>query len=69
MKVAQSVAEVLKNHVTLQVEGIDRMYRNGYVPHLQCEPGVGQFFRVHRNQPWASSARISPPSPRRFRNW
>jgi len=65
MKIAQSVAEVLKNHVTLEVEGIDRMYLNVYVPQLQCEQGVAQFFRVHRNQPWASSALMSPMS-RRF---
>ena len=25
------------------------------VPQLQCEHGAVQFFRVHRNQPWASS--------------
>ena len=53
MKKAQSVAGILKDHVTLEVEGIDRMYRNVYVPQLQCEHGVVQFFRVHRNQPWA----------------
>jgi hypothetical protein len=62
MKIAQSVASVLKDHVTLEVEGIDRMYLNVYVPQLQCEHGVVQFFRVHRGQPWASSALMSPMS-------
>ena len=62
MKIAQSVAGILKDHVTLEVEGIDRMYLNVYVPQLQCEYGVVQFFRVHRNQPWASSALMSPMS-------
>ena len=62
MKIAQSVADVLTDHVTLEVEGIDRMYLNVYVPQLQCEHGVVQFFRVHRNQPWASSALMSPMS-------
>jgi hypothetical protein len=62
MKIAQSVAEVLTDHVTLEVEGIDRMYLNVYVPQLQCEHGVVQFFRVHRNQPWAWSALMSPMS-------
>jgi len=65
MKLAQSVAEVLAEHVTLEVEGIDRMYLNVYVPQLQCEHGVVQFFREHRKQPWASSALMSPIS-RRF---
>lgn len=65
MKLAQSVAEVLADHVTLEVEGIDRMYLNVYVPQLQCEHGVVQFFRQHRKQPWASSALMNPIS-RRF---
>jgi hypothetical protein len=43
MKIAQSVAEILTEHVTLEVEGIDRMYLNVYVPQLQCEHGVVQF--------------------------
>ena len=64
MKIAQAVAGILKEHVTLEVEGIDRMYLNVYVPQLQCEHGVVQFFRVHRNQPWASSALMSPMSKR-----
>jgi len=65
MKLAQSVAEVLGAHVTLEVEGIDRMYLNVYVPQLQCEHGVVQFFRQHRKQAWASSALMNPIS-RRF---
>jgi hypothetical protein len=34
MSVPRSVAEVLKSHVTLEVEGIDRMYLNVYQPRL-----------------------------------
>jgi hypothetical protein len=34
------VAEVLDEHVTLQDEGIDRMYLNVYVLQLQREQGV-----------------------------
>ena len=37
MSVPRSVAEVLSEHVTLEVEGIDRMYLNVYVPGLQRE--------------------------------
>jgi hypothetical protein len=65
MKLAQNVAEVLDGHVTPEVEGIDRMYLNVYVPQLQCEHGVVQFFREHRKQAWASSALMNPIS-RRF---
>jgi hypothetical protein len=37
--IAQSVADILGNHVKLSVEGIDRMYLNVYVPRLQTEQG------------------------------
>ena len=33
MSIARSVAEVLREHVELEVEAIDRMYLNVYVPH------------------------------------
>jgi hypothetical protein len=62
---AQTVAELLANHVSLTVEGIDRMYLNVYVPRLQCTYGAVSFFRDHRGQPLASSALMSPMS-RRF---
>jgi hypothetical protein len=35
MTIPHSVAEILKQHVTLEVEGIDRMYLNVYVPRPQ----------------------------------
>ena len=37
MSLPRSVAEVLKQHVTLEVEGIDRMYLNVYQPRLQTD--------------------------------
>ena len=40
MSVPRTVAAVLRDHVTLTVEGIDRMYLNVYVPQLQRELGV-----------------------------
>jgi hypothetical protein len=48
--------------VKLSVEGIDRMYLNVYVPWLQTEQGVVQFFRGHRGQPLPSAALMSPIS-------
>ncbi len=56
MSVPRSVADVLRNHVTLEVEGIDRMYLNVYQPKLQVEKQAACFFRFHRAQPVASSA-------------
>lgn len=60
--IAQSVANILNHHVKLSVEGIDRMYLNVYVPWLQTEQGVVQFFRGHRGQPLPSAALMSPIS-------
>src|SRR5215217_4163138 len=60
MSVPRSVAEVLAEHVTLEVEGIDRMYLNVYVPQLQREVGVASFFRYHRGFQFVSSALMDP---------
>ena len=62
MSVPRSVAEVLSEHVTLEVEGIDRMYLNVYVPGLQREQGVATFFRFHRGHQFVSSALMDPIS-------
>jgi hypothetical protein len=53
---------VLAEHVTLEVEGIDRMYLNVYVPGLQREQGVLNFFRFHRGNQFVSSALMGPIS-------
>jgi hypothetical protein len=62
MNIPRSVAEVLAEHVTLEVEGIDRMYLNVYIPELQREQGVACFFRFHRGHQFASSALMDPIS-------
>src|SRR3954470_169163 len=62
MSVARSVATVLREHATLEVEGIDRMYLNVYVPKLQRELGVVGFLRNHRGHLFASSALLAPIS-------
>jgi hypothetical protein len=60
MSVPQSVADILNHHVTFQLECIDRMYLNVYVPKLQFEGGVVKFFRSHRGHKFASSALMDP---------
>ena len=65
MTIPQSVAEILQQHVTLEVEGIDRMYLNVYVPRLQIVEGVLGFIRRHRGYPVAST-RIVEPITRQF---
>jgi hypothetical protein len=60
MTLTPSVAEVLRDHVTLEVEGIDRMYLNAVVPLLQNERGIAWFFREYRGHAFASSALMAP---------
>jgi hypothetical protein len=60
MSVARTAAEVLKEHVVLEIEGIDRMYLNMYIPDLQRELGVVGFFRTNRGYPITSGALMSP---------
>jgi len=62
MSVPRTVADVIRQHVTLEVEGIDRMYLNVYQPKLQTERGVASFFRYHRGHTFASSALMEPIS-------
>lgn len=64
MTVARSVAEVLDEHVTLEVECIDRMYLNLYQPTLQTEGGIAHFWRSHRGYKFASSALMAPMTER-----
>lgn len=44
----QTVGELLKGRVTLDLEGIDRLYLNLDRPRLQTGGGVVTFFKVHR---------------------
>src|SRR5215831_640305 len=62
MSLPRTVADVLSEHVTLEVEGIDRMYLNVYQPRLQTDRGVAAFFRCHRGETFASSALMDPMS-------
>lgn len=40
-----SVAELQREHVSMELECIDRMYLNAYVPKLTSAAGVAGFFR------------------------
>ncbi len=62
MTLPRSVADVLADHVTLEVECIDRMFLNLYQPRLQHELGVVGFFKVHRGFPFVSSVLMDPIS-------
>jgi hypothetical protein len=58
--VDQSVGELLKDRVTLDLEGIDRLYLNLYQPRLQTGGGVATFFKVHRGAKVASTVLMAP---------
>ena len=60
MTIARTVAEVLEDHVTLEIEGIQRMYLNLYVPILQCPRGGRLLWSKHRGHRFASSALMAP---------
>jgi hypothetical protein len=60
--VSQNVAEIIQNHMPLEVECIDRMYLNGSVPGLQTEGGLVHFIHQHLGFPIASTAVIAPMS-------
>jgi hypothetical protein len=56
MTVAQSAADVLSEHVEFDLECIDRMYLNVYVPILQAERGIAFYWQSFRGYKFASSA-------------
>ena len=67
-----NVAEIIKEHVTLEVDCVDRLYLNGYVPRLQSSGGVVTFLRQAGGQVVASPAifgEITDSFRRRLRAW
>jgi hypothetical protein len=60
MTLSQSVCDVLREHVVLESECIDRMYLNVYVPQLQRVGGVVWYLRGHLGQRFASTASVAP---------
>ena len=62
MTLPRTVSEILSQRTTLEIESIDRMYLNVYVPGLQSAGSVAWFSRTHRGQLFASSALMAPMS-------
>jgi hypothetical protein len=42
-----TVADILKEHVTLDIESFDRLYLNGWIPKLQTESQLCFFLTQH----------------------
>ena len=62
MTLPRTVADVLSDHVTFEVECIDRMYLNVWQPRLAYGGGVAGFFTGHRGNVYASTALMDPMS-------
>lgn len=62
--VAKSVAEILTQHVTFELEAIDRMYLNAYVPSLQTGAGAAYFMKTQLGARVASTTVVAPMSER-----
>lgn len=52
-----TIAELLREHVSLDLECVDRVYLNGYVPALQTSGGLVYFLEHQRGQIIASPSR------------
>jgi hypothetical protein len=59
MTLPRSAADALARHVVFELECIDRVYCNLYVPKLQRDLGVVGFIREHLGMPVASTAALS----------
>jgi len=59
MTVARSVGDVLAEHVQFEVEGIDQMYLNVYVPQLQFAAGLVGYVQRQLGLPIASTAPLA----------
>ena len=62
--VRKNVAEILANHVTFELEAIDRMYLNAYVPSLQTGGGFVWFVKTQLGARVPSTLMVAPMSQR-----
>jgi len=62
--VRKNVAEILSNHVTFELEAIDRMYLNAYVPSLQTGAGFVYFVKNQLGARVPSTTMVAPMSQR-----
>jgi len=64
MNVSRSVADVLTHHVVFEVDCIDRMYCNVYIPGLKYAAGLVRYVHQQLGLPIASTARVAEISDR-----
>ena len=57
-----NINDVLEGHVALEVECVDRLLLNGYVPALQVGGQLVRFLCGHLGHPiWARPFAVAPP--------
>lgn len=59
MNLKPSVAELQKEHIVMELESIDRMYLNAYIPQLTTEAGVAGFVRGYLGHRFASTKQVA----------
>ena len=59
-----TIHELIRDHVTLEVECLDRLYLNGYVPELQMPGQLVSFLVHHRGNPVPSPALLGQMTER-----
>src|SRR6202521_5072523 len=62
--VRKNVAEILQDHVTFELEAIDRMYLNAYMPSLQTGAGFVYFLKTQLGVRVPSTMMVAPMSQR-----
>ena len=55
-----NVHEIIRDHVSLSISCIDRIYVNGYMPSLHTSGQLCDFMRRHLGQPIPSPAVLRP---------
>jgi hypothetical protein len=60
MKIPPTLAELQQEHVVMELECIDRMYLNAYVPQLTSEGGIAAFCRGYLGHRFASTNAAVP---------
>ena len=60
--IRKNVAEILQDHVTFELEAIDRMYLNAYVPSLQTGGGFVYFVKTQLGARVPSTMMVAPMS-------
>ena len=55
-----NVHELIRDHVTLSIRCLDRLYLHAYMPKLQTSGGLCYVLRDHRGHPIPSPALFTP---------